>query len=129
MNSSAITFVINGATYRLGAGDISAIRNIPEADRAELVALLEAVQAQDVASKAAVQAAAARATISISSSVGSSGQPLPKAERLGSGDVDALMAKLIMEEKRERKPGLTKQGIYKVVGFFVVVILLFAVIG
>jgi len=129
MNSGAITFVIGGVTYRLSAGDTNAIRNIPEADRAELIALLEAVQAQDVASKAAVQAAAASATISTSSPVGASGGPLPKAERLGSGDVDALMAKLIMEEKRERKPGLTKQGIYKVVGFFVVVILLFAVLG
>lgn len=133
MNSSAITFVINGATYRVGAGDSSAIRNIPEADRAELIALLEAVQIQDRASKTAIQSAAARAIDPTnpgqSKLAGESGQQLPKAERLGSGDVDALMAKLIMEEKRDHKPGLTKQGIYKVVGVFATIILLFVVLG
>lgn len=133
MNSSAITFVINGATYRVNAGDSSAIRNIPEADRAELIALLQAVQVQDIASKAAVQGAAARvgATTNPSQSkrLGDSLQQSPKAERLGSGDVDALMAKLIMEDKRDQKPGLTKQGIYKVVGVFAAIVLLFVVLG
>ena len=133
MTSSAITFVINGATYRVSADDSSAIRNIPEADRKELIALLEAVQVQDGVSRAAVQSAAARAAASTNSGqsqqTGDPGQQIPKAERLGSGDVDALMAKLIMEEKRDRKPGLTKQGVYKVVGVFAAIVLLLVFLG
>ena len=36
-----------------------------------------------------------------------------KPERLGAGDVDALMAKLIAEEKQNKRPGITKSDIYK----------------
>ncbi len=132
MNSSAITFVINGATYRVSAGDSDAIRNIPEADRTELIALLEAVRIQDGISKEAVQSAATRPAGSVKRSqaelAGHSGQHIPKVERLGGGDVDALMARLVMEEKREQKPGLTKQGIYKAVGVFAVIVLLVVVV-
>lgn len=133
MNSNPITVVINGATYRVSANDSSAIRNIPEADRAELIALLEAVQIQDRASRAAIQSAAAGAATSTSPGqpqlTGDPDRHIPRAERLGSGEVDALMAKLIMEEKRDRKPGLTKQGIYKVVAVFAAIVLLFVVLG
>ncbi|MFT4823738.1 MAG: hypothetical protein ACI9DH_000933 [Halioglobus sp.] len=123
MNQSAITFIINGTTYRLSADDSSAIRSIPEADRAELVALLQAVQVQDVISKNAIDAATARMTAQMSRD-----QQIPKAERLGSGDVDALMARLVMEDKGSRKPELTKQGVYKGVAIFAATVFIVIII-
>lgn len=132
MNSSAITFVVNGATYHLSPGDSDAIRNIPEIDRTELIALLEAVRVQDGISRKVVQhAATSPSGLNIRGQSGVSGQTAqqtPKAERLGGGEVDALMARLIMEEKREQKSGLTKRGVYKAVGVFAAIVLLLVVV-
>ena len=60
------------------------------------------------------------ATTETTSTVYNAGNPINHqtmgSERLGSGDVDSLVAQLIMEEKSKQKPGLTKQTIYKWVG-------------
>lgn len=123
MNQRAITFIINGTTYRLSAGDSSAIRSMLESDRAELVALLEAVRVQDAVSKNAIDAATARMAAPMDRA-----QHIPKAERLGNGDVDALMARLVLEEKGSQKPGLTKRGVYKGVAIFAAIVFIVIVI-
>jgi hypothetical protein len=51
-----------------------------------------------------------------------------KPERLGSGDIDALMARLVVEDNRNRKPVLTKHGIYKAIGALAVIVVLFVFI-
>ena len=124
MNSSAITFIVDGKTYSLNASDSTAIRTIPAGDRQQLIALLEAIKHQDSLAKAAVQTAVDY----VNAPLHGAGKPLqdrtPKPERLGSGDADALMARLIIEEKRDKKPGLTKERLYKIVAGFVAVIFL-----
>ena len=128
MNSSAITFIVDGKTYSLNASDSTAIRTIPAVDRQQLIALLEAIKHQDSLAKAAVQTAVDY----VNAPLHGAGKPLqhkaPKPERLGSGDADALMARLIIEEKRDKKPGLTKESLYKIVAGFVAVIVVLMMI-
>jgi hypothetical protein len=131
MEQPKITFIINGKTYSLLANDAKAIRDIPGADRQQLILLLEAIKQQDILARAAVQNAVDRAKISSELPVNrpASGDApdhtAPKPERLGSGDVDALMERLIMEEKRDKKPGVTTQDLVKwVAGLTVAIILL-----
>lgn len=120
MGESVITFIVNGNTYSLCSTDLEKIRNIPANDRAQLITFLEVIKRQDRLQHEAVQHAV---TGGQSHPVASS--PTPKPERLGSGDVDALMARLVAEEKNDRKPGLTQLSVYKfMLGFAVFVALL-----
>lgn len=131
MEQPKITFVVNDQTYSLSANDTQAIQSMPSEDRGQLIALLEAVKRQEALAAETVQQALERAK---AASQTTPGQPLtgtpaqaptPKPERLGSGDADALMARLIMEEQQNRKPGLTRQSLYKfVIGSAAVVVVL-----
>jgi len=134
MDEPRITFIIDGNTYSLRSSDTGAIREIPSADRKQLIALLESVKQQDILAQTAVEQAVTRATHPSHSPPNEQvqsrppGDPAIKPERLGSGDVDAIMARLIMEEENSRKPGLTKQGIYKLLAGFAVVVFLLILI-
>jgi hypothetical protein len=131
MEQPKITFIINDKTYSLIASDARAIRDIPSADRQQLILLLDAIKQQDALAQVAVQHAVERAQVSTKPPVtgpengGTLDQKAPKPERLGSGDIDAMMTRLIMEEKRDKKPGLTTQDLVKwVAGLTVAIILL-----
>ena len=119
MEQSKITFIVNGNTHSLRPSDSAAKRDIPADERQQLIALLEAVKIQDNLANVAIHNAVARATgrehsASSPAGIGVVGNSRPPAaERLGRGDVDALMARLVLEEKHGRKAGPTKQGIYK----------------
>jgi len=134
MKQPTITFIINGSTYSVCASDTAAIRKISTIDRQHLVTLLEQVKYQESLSAAAVQQAMDKAKFYSrdATSVPAAGiQPDPKdikPERLGSGDIDALMARLVLEEQRSRKPALSKQGMYKVISVFAVLLVLLVII-
>lgn len=134
MEHPTITFIINGNTYSLCAGDIEAIRKISKYDRQQLITLLETVKQQERLAQVAVQHAADKVKISsqTTTKVPEAGNTLAhqaiKPERLRSGDVDDLMARLIQEEKRNKKPGLTKQSLYKLIGGFSVIVILLVLI-
>jgi len=103
---------------------------MPSVDRQHLVTLLEQVKNQERLSVAVVQQEIDRAKFypREAKNVAEAGtQPdrkTIKPERLGSGDIDALMARLVLEEKRSRKPALTKRGMYKGISLFAVFIVL-----
>ncbi|MDH4039407.1 MAG: hypothetical protein OEW92_05715 [Gammaproteobacteria bacterium] len=127
MENPVITFVVNGKTYSLRASDSAALGAIPQAERQQLIALLEAVKQQDDRARALVQQAVDKAKAAAQGP--QAGARAPRPERLGSGDVDALMARLVMEEQRSRKPGPTRQDLYKwVLGVGVVIVLLVLVL-
>lgn len=134
MEQPKITFIINSKTYSLLANDTQAIRDIPVVDRQQLILLLEAIKQQDILAQAAVQNAVDRVKIppeppfNRSASGNTLDHTAPKPERLGSGDVDALMARLVMEEKHDKKPGLTTQGLVKWVACLAVAIILLVLI-
>lgn len=119
MNQPGITFVVNGNAYSLQPDDRAAVGAIPAADRQQLVALLEAVrEAERAAQKLAEDS---RQLLARS-------DPYDidrvKPERLGAGDADALMARLVMEENRHKKSIPTRQGVYKWIAIFAVVVVL-----
>lgn len=128
MNQSAITVIINNNTYSLSTSNVEAIRSIPNADRQQLIALLEVVKQQQSAAQSPIRPATTETT----STDYNAGNPINhqtmRSERLGGGDVDSLMAQLIMEEKSKQKPGLTKQTLYKWMGGLAIVIILLVLI-
>jgi hypothetical protein len=129
MNQPAITIIINNKTYSLSAGNVEAIRRIPDADRQQLIALLELVKQQESAAPVREVTTEVNSSCEKTSSAYNAGNPRDRSERLASGDIDSLMAQLIMEERAKENPGITKQSIYKwVVGVAVVVIFLVLVL-
>ena len=128
MNDFSITVVIAGNTYTLRSGDLKSLRDIPAQDRDQLIDLLEALKAQREKSERVVQNTLAKNTVNRAAarSAISANQTAP-AERLGKGDVDAIMARLIVEEKQRQKPGLQRATIYKFAAAIVVIIVLLSV--
>ena len=127
MEQPRITFVINGKTFSLRASDGDGIGAMPAAERQQLIDLLEAVRQQDKRAREVAQRALDSAALTASGAAGAATPDYRPAggERLGSGDVDALMARLVAEDNRKRKPGPTRQDLYKwVLGIAVVFILL-----
>lgn len=127
MEQAPVTFIVNGNTYSLSAGDSQAIRAISGEDRRQLIALLEAVKEQERLSQVAVQAAANRVGMATEATL-TSALSSPSPERMGSGDADALMARLIMEENRNKKPSISTQTLYKWLGVTLTVIVLLVMI-
>lgn len=127
----AITFIINGKTYSFSAGNIDAIGTIRSADRQQLMTLLEAVKSYERRSQAVVQQAVEKvrtASRPLTNVDQAGGQQLSQSERLTAADTDALVARLMLEEKRSQKPVLTKKSLYKfVAGFAALVIVLILV--
>ncbi|MEH6584716.1 MAG: hypothetical protein V7754_22500 [Halioglobus sp.] len=130
MKQPAITFVINNNSYSLSATDVAGIRDMPSTDRQHLIALLESVKSAEALSRVAVENAVdtARKASAAPGVVRPVDYQAVKPERLGVGDADALMARLIAEENRNKKSGLTKQSIYKVFGGFAVVVFLLVIL-
>lgn len=129
IKNPSITIVIAGNTYTLRIDDSKSLRDMPADDRDQLIALLDVLKAQRDKSLRLAQAAVARsggigAVVQRSVVEAQSTQP---AERLGKGDVDAIMARLIMEERQKQKPGLQRSTIYKIAAAIVVVIILLSI--
>ncbi|MDH5613226.1 MAG: hypothetical protein OEY66_12315 [Gammaproteobacteria bacterium] len=135
MNQPPVIVIINKKPYTLTATDSETIRAIPTEDRQQLIALLEALKLQESpvpASAMPISAGTNAPSYTAATDPGSVNVPDHQTinrERLHSGDADALMAQLIMEENLNKKPGLTKQSIHKwtaviaVIVFFLVLIL------
>ncbi len=119
---SSITVVIAGSTYALRADDLRGMRDMPAGDRDQLIALLELLKAQREQSQRTAQVALAK---SVGGGAVGERAAMARGERLGKGDVDAIMARLAAEERQQRKPGLRRATIYKVAaGSFVIILLL-----
>ena len=125
MNPPAITITINGTSYSLSTDNPGAIRSMADADRQQLMALLEVIKQQERVAPSPINPA----TTETPSTTYNAANSIHRSERLASGDVDSIMAQLIMEEKATQKPGLTKQTLYKwVAGVAIVIILLVLIV-
>ena len=124
MKSSPVTVVIAGNTYTLRADDLRGMRDMPATDRNQLIELLELLKAQRDKVQHTAQVALAK---SVGGGVTSERPTIQPGERLGKGDVDAIMARLAAEERQQRKPGLQRATIYKVAAGVMAVIVLLSV--
>ncbi len=125
MSQAPITIIINNNTYTLSATNIESLRGIPDADRQQLIALLEVMKQQERTLQPPHQQATTRANTSV---VKPTSLPTTRPERLGSGDVDNIMAQLIMEERANQKPEITTQTIYKWAAIAAIVIIFLAAV-
>jgi hypothetical protein len=134
MAEPRITLIINGTTYSLCADNTEAIGNMPINDRRHLLTLLEAVrhktEPMPAATPATRDASSSAAPLKpVTSDATARATPSDATpERMGSGDIDALMARLAVEDRRSRKPTVTRAGIYKATGGVLLFILLLVVI-
>ncbi|MCW8924226.1 MAG: hypothetical protein OQK69_11455 [Gammaproteobacteria bacterium] len=122
MKQSDIIIIINKKPYTLNVSNAEAIRSIPSTDRRQLITLLEVIKAEEVSAHQSALNVNASIDTSSTETGNTPGKGLP--ERLRAGDVDAVMAQLIMEEDLKKKPGLTKQTIHKWIAVIAVSIIL-----
>ena len=123
MNQQDIIVIINKKPHTLNAGDAEKIRNIPSADRQQLIVLLEAIKREELsAQQRAAKVDAITSSISDSASTTSVQQAI--LPEMGRADPDAIMAQLIMEDKSNQKPGLTKHSIQKWTAIIAIVVFL-----
>lgn len=123
MSKSSITVVIAEKTYVLQPSAPQAMREIPKQHREQLIGLLEVLKSQHEASQRAVDSALAAATLPGQVPGQAPAGDSPQRDKMGEGDIDDLMARLILEEKRSRKAGLKPATIYKFTAVIVLVIL------
>lgn len=132
MRQPPIIVIINKKPYTLqGATDTRAISNMPSEDRQQLITLLETIKQQEVPSAYQVTAnvnAGTQAATAPSSASTTSLNSGVKLDRLHSGDADALMAQLIMEEEFKQKPLPSKKSIHKWTAIIAVIVFLLILI-
>jgi hypothetical protein len=134
MAQPRITVIINGTTYSLCADNAEAIGHMPAEDRLHLLALLEVVRRNGDPPPATAPVTRAAPQNPSPTPPGARPAVTRRASdnaapaRMGSGDIDALMARLAAEEQRSRKPGLTRAGIYKLTGGLLMLIFLLVVV-
>ena len=132
MSDATMTLVVNGNAYKLSATDPDSLKAITPNDRKALLALLEALKRSDQAAGRALEQAVAvahqaQAASPTGAAPAQNAEPV-KAERMGSGDVDALMARLIAEDQQSRKPVPNQRSVMKGFAVIAVVVLLMVII-
>jgi len=132
MKQTTITVIINAKVYKLCADDVLAISKISSSDRYQLIKLLESIEKHDQRLKREshnesynITTLSQVAEKQVKKAVVSS---YNKTDRLGKGDVNELMANLIMQEQQKKEPPLNKFTIYKWFGITAFVIFLLVLI-
>ena len=130
MDQTTITVVIADEAYKLDPDDPNTLAAIPAPRRQQLISLLAALQEEEASSQARV----ARLTAAAAPRQSNAARQQPDipavnrqsapVERMGSGDADALMARLVMEDNNARKPAPDKSLIYKALAGIAILLLL-----
>ena len=133
MTAPTMTLVVNGNAYKLSATNTASLTAVSPGDRQALLAVLEALKRCDQAAEQTVEQAVAIARrAQPESTPGHADQAEPidalKVERMGSGDVDALMARLIAEDQQSRKSQTKSRSLIKAVAALLAVIVLLVMI-
>ena len=120
MSSDKITFVVNGHSYAISASEPETLTAIAATDRKALITVLEAVKQQQKASEQRADQILMQTAVPISDNLATAIKP----ERLGRGDAEAVMARLILEEKAKQKNPSSERIFYKwIIGFAALVIM------
>ena len=131
MSASTITLVVNGNAYQLSATNTASLRAINPCDRRALLMLLEALKYDDQLAPRIADRVLPQTCSTITDDVIVEGSHITESlsqERMGSGDVDALMAKLIAEDQQSRKSQKNRPSMIKWAAMLVMAIILLVVI-
>lgn len=134
MSKQTIKITIDGKTHEFMAGDHQAMKNMAWQDRKQLIDLLENIkQAEYINQSTPVQEPEQPESIKPTLPTQSKSQEKPKvdmdqASRPGQGDVDALMNRLILEDKKHQSNIPDKGVVVKWMLIILAIVLLIAVI-
>lgn len=112
--SKPITCVVNGNAYQLDISDENSLLSLSQADREQLLQLLSAINHSQTKREKRVEQVVDYAKA----------EAPHKPERMGEGDIDALMQRLILEEQQNKKPTSNKKYIYIAVAVVVMIALI-----
>jgi len=126
---SQIEITINGKTHQFKAGDDRAIKNMPWSERKQLIEILEQIkQVEYVKSQPPVQQPNMSAPIvnePVKSESVSPVKTYDKSIKPGHGDVDSIMNRLILEEKKHQstipEKGVVVKWMLLTIGLFLVI--------
>ncbi len=124
MKSVKIALKINGTVYRVCATDSASLKSIPDLERQQLIELLEAIQREDRLMRVVVQPRLGRVEVVPSVDVNSSNfdYSTVNPERVGSGDVDDLVNRLIMEERSQQGSPVGKKAVWWLIGIIGIIL-------
>ena len=120
MSTDKITFIVNGNSYHISASEPETLTALAPTDRQTLITLLETVKHQQDASEQRADKILMQTAVPTSDNLAAAIKP----ERLGRGDAEAVMARLILEEKAKQKNPPSQRIFYKwIIGFAALVIM------
>ena len=129
MRKTPVIVIINKKPYTLDVNNIETIDSMPAIDRQQLIELLEVIKAQTIQITTQPGAGSLQqAKPAIPNSTNTSSPQSNNLDRLHSGDADAVMAQLIMEEELNKKPAPSKQSIHKGIIIVAAIIILLVLI-
>ena len=120
MSTDKITVVVNSHSYHISASEPETLTAMVTTDRKALITLLEAIKHQQKASEQRAEQILLPTAAPTSDRLAAAIKP----ERLGRGDADAMMARLILEEQSKQKKPPSQRSFYKwIIGFTALVIM------
>ncbi len=123
MKPNYITIKIGENTYDFDPQYPESLNNVKESDRLLLIELLEQLK-QDATDSESIYSPAPL-TPRTSNETRS---PNISAKNMSKGDIDAMVATLMAEERSKRKSGLDQRGVLKIIGGVATVIVVLIII-
>lgn len=113
MKQARIVFItVEGTPHTLRLDQPESMAALSDGERAQLIALLEAVKAAPQGHATSTSEASA-APVSMPERQPSLAASVSIPERLGSGDLDARVSQLMAQERENHQPQITVQTMYK----------------
>jgi len=143
MQKDQITITINDRTHRFKADDIEAMRDLPWAERKQLIDLLENIkQAEYIQAEKPTELstdagfnlspnAAVKSSPKTTATQADQSSALPQLDpeiKTSEKDVDDLMVRLILEQKKNHKPVPDKSSVLKFLLIVFAIIIVLALI-
>ena len=123
MKPDNIKITIGDSTYEFDPADPESLNNIQESDRLLLIKLLETLKL-DATNPESIYAP----NISSPEVNNATQSQTISAKDMSKGDIDAMVATLMAEERSKRKPGIDQRGFLKIIGGVASVIILLIII-
>ena len=131
MRKTPVIVIINKKPYTLDVNSADILATMPDEDRQQLIQIFEVIKNQahsTQASTGTVAESSIQTKPVIPNTTNTSSPQSNNLDRLHSGDADAVMAQLIMEEELNKKPAPSKQSIHKWMIIVAIVVILLVLV-
>ena len=131
MRKTPVIVIINKKPYTLDVNNADILASMPDEDRQQLIQILEVIKNQEhsrQASTGTVAETLLKTKPVTPNSTNTFSSQSNNLDRLHSGDADAVMAQLIMEEELNKKPATSKLSIHKWMIIVAIVVILLVLV-